>query len=77
MQLNRSAALVLASGIVLAALLVCGTLVALNVRTTYPMTQVGKDGTWLRLLQKGCTLNYGPTPDPIAVAVSCPVWITP
>lgn len=70
----------LAVAIIVAAVLVCATLVILNVRMTYPLRGLGTDANgpvYLRLLYSGCTPQYvGGTAD-APISVSCPLWVRP
>jgi len=78
MQSQSNSYVPLAIAIVIATALVCATLIALNLRTTYPITViVGKEPQALtQLLSSGCTLMT--VPDTGArVGLSCPLWVRP
>jgi hypothetical protein len=76
---SKSWPLVLA--ILIAALMLCATLLVLNLRRTYPFVDTTNnklliDNTvYLRLLSSGCTTV--PTPAGGVAAVSCPLWVSP
>jgi len=55
--------------------MVCGTLLALNLRTTYPMTDRQIQTEYLQLLQSGCVAV--PTAAGGIAALSCPLWVHP
>jgi hypothetical protein len=71
---SKSWPLVLA--ILIAALMVCATLLALNLHTTYRLQGMGSP-TYLHLLYSGCTPLVIPGPPDSVVAVTCPLWINP
>jgi hypothetical protein len=67
--------------IVLAAVMICATLVALNLRVTYP-TEGMNSQAYGHLLASGCNgtgyLPGGmPGVAPVAMALSCPLWVRP
>ena len=76
MQMKLSVALVLGVAIVLAAAMVCATMLALNLRTTYSLSDPKIGPVYARLLQSGCeSTGYSVAGTPIAV--SCPLWVRP
>jgi hypothetical protein len=68
----------IAVAIVIAAAMICGTLIVVNMRVTYPMVNgnVVMDGNvYTRLLSSGCTVITSPSGGQFGV--SCPLWIRP
>lgn len=70
----------LAMAIVLSAVLICATLLALNLRQTYPLQAfVGTSGgaRYQQALNSGCTPQYlAPTElGSTLYAVNCPLWV--
>jgi hypothetical protein len=78
---NQSKQWPVAIAIVLAAAMICATLVVLNVRTIYPRIDVASNtlvmdnGVYLRLLANGCTGVVNPAGG--TTSVSCPLWVRP
>lgn len=64
-----------AGAIVIAAAMICATLVLLNLRTVYPMTDSQIQAKYLQLVQSGCT-DVSITGGGLA-AISCPLWVRP
>jgi len=78
MNTQNNARLVLAGAIVLAAAIVCATLIALNFRVTYPLQSLDlSTPVYYQLLERGCTPQYLPGPPPTPFSVSCPLWVRP
>jgi hypothetical protein len=74
MQTQTSGRFLLATAIVIAAAMVCATLLVLNVHATYPVQGMTGE-TYLHLLTSGCTLQTIPGGTP--VSVTCPLWVRP
>lgn len=63
--------------IIIGAVLVCATLVVVNVRTSYPRRGMAPQ-VYNQLLASGCTAQYEPGAPgfaPVAVSVNCPLWV--
>jgi len=76
MQPKSSQSWPIAAAIVISAVLICATLVVLNVRQTYAITDPNVRGTqYLKLLQSGCVSI--PLEGGGIAGVSCPLWIRP
>jgi hypothetical protein len=69
---SKSWPLVLA--ILIASAMVCATLLALNLHSTYRIQGMGGD-TYLHLLYSGCSVVT--TPEGGQVAMTCPLWVNP
>jgi hypothetical protein len=54
--------------------MVCATLLALNLHSTYRIQGMGGD-TYLHLLYSGCSVVT--TPEGGQVAMTCPLWVNP
>jgi hypothetical protein len=76
MHPQPTARLALPAAIVIAAVILSGTLLALNVRVSYP-TQGMNSQTYLRLTTSGCTENTSSLLNGAAIALSCPAWVRP
>jgi hypothetical protein len=67
----------LPAAIVLAAVMICATLLVLNLRVTYPVPDLNGQ-TITRLIEHGCTaVPFGISGNNATVAISCPVWLRP
>jgi len=79
MQPKSSQSWPIAAAIVIGALMICATLVVLNLRTTYPLITNGQPmsaETFTKLMSSGCTLLT--TPDTGGrFGLSCPLWVRP
>jgi hypothetical protein len=75
MQTKSNSQILVAVAIVIGAIMICATLLALNVRTVYPMTDRQIQTEYLQLVQSGCT-DVSITGGGLA-AISCPLWVRP
>lgn len=71
MHIQTSGQWALAVAILVAAVMVCGTLLTLNLRTTVPVERVGTDANYLRLIYSGCVRSAD------TITLSCPIWVQP
>lgn len=60
-----------ALAIVISALMVSGTLLALNLRTTVPVETISTNEHYVQLLYSGCTRSAD------MLTLSCPLWVRP